>query len=163
MIRDFSSQRREMLLFLTTNMAAMTSRANQQPGSKKTSWNIHSPWHGSNPDPISCERRNSGSNLQNRRYLSALGELGQARSEQERETRATGERLACLAVVARFVLQTQISPLQSPGKNHSDNLVIIAGSYEKLKLLKSRHLRWERQLADRCGKTTEWINKWMNK
>ena len=27
---EFSSQRREMLLFLTTNMAAMTSRANQQ-------------------------------------------------------------------------------------------------------------------------------------
>ena len=27
---DFSSQRREMLLFLTTNMAAVTSRANQQ-------------------------------------------------------------------------------------------------------------------------------------
>ena len=27
---EFSSQRREMLLFLTTNMAAVTSRANQQ-------------------------------------------------------------------------------------------------------------------------------------
>ena len=27
---EFSSQRREMLLFLTINMAAMTSRANQQ-------------------------------------------------------------------------------------------------------------------------------------
>ena len=27
---DFSSQRREMLLFLTTNMAAVTSRANEQ-------------------------------------------------------------------------------------------------------------------------------------
>ena len=27
---EFGSQRREMLLFLTTNMAAMTSRANQQ-------------------------------------------------------------------------------------------------------------------------------------
>ena len=27
---ELSSQRREMLLFLTTNMAAMTSRANQQ-------------------------------------------------------------------------------------------------------------------------------------
>ena len=26
---EFSSQRREMLLFLTTNMAAVTSRANQ--------------------------------------------------------------------------------------------------------------------------------------
>ena len=35
MIREFSSQRREVLLFLTTNMAAVTSRANQQPGSKK--------------------------------------------------------------------------------------------------------------------------------
>ena len=29
---EFSSQRREMLLFLTTNMAAVTSRANQQYG-----------------------------------------------------------------------------------------------------------------------------------
>ena len=29
---EFSSQRREMLLFLTTNMAAVTSRANQQLG-----------------------------------------------------------------------------------------------------------------------------------
>ena len=27
---EFSSQRREMLLFLTTNMVAVTSRANQQ-------------------------------------------------------------------------------------------------------------------------------------
>ena len=27
---EFSSQRREMLLFFTTNMAAVTSRANQQ-------------------------------------------------------------------------------------------------------------------------------------
>ena len=27
---EFSSQRREMLLFLTTNIAAVTSRANQQ-------------------------------------------------------------------------------------------------------------------------------------
>ena len=27
---EFSSQRREMLLFLTTNMAAVTSRANEQ-------------------------------------------------------------------------------------------------------------------------------------
>ena len=27
---EFSSQRREMLLFLTTNMAAVTSRASQQ-------------------------------------------------------------------------------------------------------------------------------------
>ena len=27
---EFSSQRREMLLFLTTNMAAVTSHANQQ-------------------------------------------------------------------------------------------------------------------------------------
>ena len=27
---EFSSQRREMLLFLTTNMAAVTSRANQE-------------------------------------------------------------------------------------------------------------------------------------
>ena len=27
---EFSSQRREMLLLLTTNMAAVTSRANQQ-------------------------------------------------------------------------------------------------------------------------------------
>ena len=27
---EFSSQRREKLLFLTTNMAAVTSRANQQ-------------------------------------------------------------------------------------------------------------------------------------
>ena len=27
---EFSSQRREVLLFLTTNMAAVTSRANQQ-------------------------------------------------------------------------------------------------------------------------------------
>ena len=27
---EFSSQRREMLLFLTTNMAAVTSRANKQ-------------------------------------------------------------------------------------------------------------------------------------
>ena len=35
MIREFSSQRREVLLFLTTNIAAVTSRANQQPGSKK--------------------------------------------------------------------------------------------------------------------------------
>ena len=31
---EFSSQRREMLLFLTDNMAAVTSRANQQLGSK---------------------------------------------------------------------------------------------------------------------------------
>ena len=29
---EFSSQRKEMLLFLTTNMAAVTSRANQQYG-----------------------------------------------------------------------------------------------------------------------------------
>ena len=29
---EFSSQRREILLFLTTNMAAVTSRANQQYG-----------------------------------------------------------------------------------------------------------------------------------
>ena len=29
-IETFSSQRREMLLLLTTNMAAVTSRANQQ-------------------------------------------------------------------------------------------------------------------------------------
>ena len=31
---EFSSQRREMLLFLTTNMAAVTSRANQQSNFK---------------------------------------------------------------------------------------------------------------------------------
>ena len=30
MKKQFSSQRREMLLFLTINMAAVTSRANQQ-------------------------------------------------------------------------------------------------------------------------------------
>ena len=30
---EFSSQRRGMLLFLSTNIAAMTSRANQQYGS----------------------------------------------------------------------------------------------------------------------------------
>jgi len=30
MKKKFSSQRREMLLFLTINMAAVTSRANQQ-------------------------------------------------------------------------------------------------------------------------------------
>ena len=33
---EFSSQRREMLLFLTTNMAAVTSRANQQLRMYKT-------------------------------------------------------------------------------------------------------------------------------
>ena len=32
---EFSSQRREMLLFLTTNMAAVTSRANQQQTRRK--------------------------------------------------------------------------------------------------------------------------------
>ena len=30
MKKEFSSQRREMLLFLTTNIAGVTSRANQQ-------------------------------------------------------------------------------------------------------------------------------------
>ena len=33
MKEEFSSQRREMLLFLTINMAAVTSRANQQQSS----------------------------------------------------------------------------------------------------------------------------------
>ena len=39
---EFSSQRREMLLFLTTNMAAVTSRANQQYGNYQVWRAIHS-------------------------------------------------------------------------------------------------------------------------
>ena len=35
---EFSSQRREMFLFLITNMAAVTSRANQQYGKKSRKW-----------------------------------------------------------------------------------------------------------------------------
>ena len=35
---EFSSQRIEMLLFLITNMAAVTSRANQQYGKKSRKW-----------------------------------------------------------------------------------------------------------------------------
>ena len=37
----FSSQRREMLLFLITNMAAVTSRANQQYLSTQNILNTH--------------------------------------------------------------------------------------------------------------------------
>ena len=35
---EFSSQRREMFLFVITNMAAVTSRANQQYGKKSRKW-----------------------------------------------------------------------------------------------------------------------------
>ena len=38
---EFSSQRREMLLFLTTNMAAVTSRANHQWMNKDLRHNVY--------------------------------------------------------------------------------------------------------------------------
>ena len=45
---EFSSQRTEMLLFLTTNMAAVTSRANQQYYFKIYSVNGLSLFHAEN-------------------------------------------------------------------------------------------------------------------